>query len=424
MKGKQLGKVKHHLWEIAFVLMLCFTVCAAQSTTATGVYGQLGNFTTDTANKGGIGIVSANNLYQPTGLSVDSSGGLYVADFINNRIVYYSQGSKIATRVYGQFGSFIRRTSNNGGISADSLWGPRGVFVTSAGVYIVDHFNNRVLYYVGTSTTASRVYGQLGNFTTRTSNKGGISANSLNRPTDVFETSLGVYIADTRNARVLFYVGTSTTATRVYGQGGSFIRGTMMRSISANSLANPFRIFVTNSGVYIVDQAARRVLYYVGISTTATRVYGQRGSFVTVAPCCRGVSANNLENPRGVFATSAGVYIADTNNNRVLYYVGTSTTATRVYGQGGNFTTRVMNNGGISANSLNLPSDVFVYADSVYIADHHNNRVLQYPEAAVMTTAPNNAVTTVPTVATTSPSIASSLLCAPLVVMILLSVLC
>ena len=123
--------------------------------------------------------------------------------------------------------------------------------------------------------------------------------------------------------------------------------------------------------------------------------------------------------------TSTGVYIADDFNNRVLYYVGASTTATRVYGQG-NFTTATINDGGISANSLYRPYDVFVFANSVYIADTLNNRVLQYAEAAVMTTAPTNAVTTAPTTSvTTFPSIASSLSYAPLVVMmILLSILC
>jgi hypothetical protein len=39
------------------------------STTATGVYGQLGSFTTNTANLGGV---SANSLENPAGLALDS----------------------------------------------------------------------------------------------------------------------------------------------------------------------------------------------------------------------------------------------------------------------------------------------------------------------------------------------------------------
>ena len=50
----------------------------------------------------------------------------------------------------------------------------------------------------------------------------------------------------------------------------------------------------------------------------------------------QGVSASDtsLSGPLGVFADASGVYVADSGNNRVLFYPETSTTATRVYGQG------------------------------------------------------------------------------------------
>jgi hypothetical protein len=48
------------------------------------------------------------------------------------------------------------------------------------------------------------------------------------------------------------------------------------------------------------------------------------------------------------------------------------------YGQGGSFITHTANNGGISANSLDNPYCVAVYAGRLYIADSNNNRVLYY----------------------------------------------
>ena len=68
------------------------------------------------------GTVSANSLNNPYGLAVDSSGGLYVADCGNNRVLFYPAGSTTATRVYGQNGSFttINYQTNNG-VSANSL---------------------------------------------------------------------------------------------------------------------------------------------------------------------------------------------------------------------------------------------------------------------------------------------------------------
>ncbi|HMY69967.1 MAG TPA: hypothetical protein PL163_25210, partial [Leptospiraceae bacterium] len=69
-------------------------------------------------------------------------------DQTNNRVLYYSSGSTTASRVYGQLGSFTANAFNNGGISADSLSFPAGAAIDSSGnMYLPDRGNNRVLYY-------------------------------------------------------------------------------------------------------------------------------------------------------------------------------------------------------------------------------------------------------------------------------------
>jgi hypothetical protein len=90
-----------------------------------------------------------------------------------------------------------------------------------------------------------------------------------------------------------------------------------------------------SSNLYIVD-ASSRVLYYPFGSTTATRVYGQRGVFNSSTANNGGITANSLNYPQGVaLDASSNLYIADTENNRVLYYPSGFTMAIRVYGQGG-----------------------------------------------------------------------------------------
>jgi sugar lactone lactonase YvrE len=376
---------------VVTLLMVGFSAVLAQAvlpppppppTTADVVYGQLGSFTTNFPNQGGLG---ANSLHDPDGLAVDSSGNLYVSDQQNSRVLYYPAGSTTATRVYGQMGSFTCCGGNNGGISANSLNGPYGIALDSNGnLYVADYGNNRVLYYPAGSTTATRVYGQGGSFTTNTTNNGGISANSLDLPTAVaLDSSGNLYVADQYNNRVLFYPSGSTTATRVYGQGGSFSTGGANKGgISANSLAFPTGLAVDSSGnLYVADGNNSRVLFYLSGSTTATGVYGQLGSFTTGTANNGGVSANSLENPAGLTLDSSGnLYVADAYNNRVLFYLSGSTTATRVYGQLGSFTTSTANNGGISATSLNQPWAVALDSSgNFYVADLGNNRVLMYP---------------------------------------------
>src|SRR5262245_55247234 len=118
--------------------------CAAQGpipgTTAETVYGQLGNFNTSTPNNGGL----ITGIKSPGGVAVDVAGNLYVADSNNSRVLFYPAGSTTATRVYGQNGSFVSGVVNNGGISADSLSGPRGLGLDGVGnVYVADVGNSR-----------------------------------------------------------------------------------------------------------------------------------------------------------------------------------------------------------------------------------------------------------------------------------------
>ncbi len=353
------------------------TTLYVYNSTALRVYGQGGSFITNTSNNGGI---SANSLNTPYRITVTSTG-VYIADGYNNRVLYYSGTSTTATRVYGQGGSFTTSTPNNGGISANSLYFPQSIAIDSNGIYIAEPNNNRVLYYSGTSTTAIRVYGQGGSFTTNTANNGGTSENSLFAPFGVAVDSSGVYIADRDNNRVLYYTGTSTTATRVYGQGGSFSTATPNNGgLSANSLYEPNGVSAYGSGVYISDRVNNRVLYFSGTSTTATRVYGQGGNFATSTyQTVNGVNSNSLTAPYEVVACASGVFIAAYSSHRVLYYPGTSTTAIAVYGQGRNFTTYTMNKGGLSADSLNNPSGVSVDSNGrLYIVDRYNHRCLFY----------------------------------------------
>jgi len=121
---------------------------------ADGSEPSVGNFTTNTANNGGI---SANSLSYPQDVALDSSGNLYVADEGNNRVLFYPSGSTTATRVYGQNGSFTTGTPNDGGISANSLYEPYGVTLDTIGnLYVADWDNSRVLMY--TPTTPPGIY--------------------------------------------------------------------------------------------------------------------------------------------------------------------------------------------------------------------------------------------------------------------------
>src|SRR6266851_4127071 len=158
----------------------------------------------------------------------------------------------------------------------------------------------------------------------------------------------GLYVSG--QSHVLHFSGTSITADRVYGTGDG-------RVGSIGGQAGPTTLGLDDyasrvaadpaGGLYVADTSANRVLHFSGSSTIADRVYGQNDNFAGFSPnMATGraspvgpVTAKGLFSPQGVATDSGGVYIADTNNNRVLHFSGDSTAADRVYGPNGSFTT-------------------------------------------------------------------------------------
>jgi hypothetical protein len=346
---------------------------------ADAVIGQDGSFTQRGSNFSNLGNRSASG---PEGIAFDATtGGAYMADTGNNRVLFYPSASYTATRVIGQAG-FL---TNAEGTSATALKSPSDVAVdATGGVYVVDRGNNRVLYFANDGNrTADRVYGQP-TFATGTANNGGLDADSLSNPNGVAVDATGLYIADTGNNRVLYYSGVLTAATRVYGQ-PDFTTGTPdTGGRSEDTLRGPQDIALNSTGVYIADTGNNRILFYPGITTTATRVYGQ-DDFTGNAV---GTSATRLRSPKGVATEGTnGIYISDSSNHRALYFVGTSTTATRVYGQI-NFTGGQPNSiGGVSAASLFNPTRINTdNSNGLYIADTSNNRSLYFGTSETSTT--------------------------------------
>lgn len=310
------------------------------------------DYTGGTANRGGA--VSAETFNTPLGIALDTGGGMYVADRENHRVLYFANdGDGIADRVYGQHGSFTAHIANNdgqgnsGAPSRDNLSAPLSVAVDSqGGVYIADRDNRRVLYYANDGdTSADRVYGQGGNFGTNMVNNDGAGNHS-----DPSATNFGPYLL----------------------------------GIAVDS----------QDSLYVSDSVNHRVLYFANDGdTTADRVYGQWDDFTTDARNNDGTgrdgtpNANSLNFPRGLTTdASGGLYVADRDNNRILYFANDGdTTADRVYGQFGDFTTNTESNDGSggmgtpNADNLSHPKGVAVGPlGGLYVADSLHHRVLYF----------------------------------------------
>ncbi|GMU82208.1 MAG: hypothetical protein AMXMBFR47_20790 [Planctomycetota bacterium] len=160
------------------------------------------------------GNLTQNGLDHCSGVATDAAGNLWVGDEFNNRAVLFLgplANGAAAARVIGQ-PDFTSSTANNGGISATTLnysgsSATLAVDPVTGRLYIADALNNRVLEYTDprTDSTADRVFGQP-NFTTATANTGGRSAGTLQDPAGVACDAKGnLYVSDRLNHRVLRY---------------------------------------------------------------------------------------------------------------------------------------------------------------------------------------------------------------------------
>ena len=175
----------------------------------------------------------------------------------------------------------------------------------------------------------------------------------------------------------------------MYGQRGNFKSNQYNLPTGSNcdfdTLYQPTGVALDKRGqVYIVDSYNYRVLVFVGNSTDATRVYGQ-ATFVTRS---NGVNPAYFALPSSVAVDSKdNVFVADVDASRVMMFPAASTTASVVFGQWNSMYSAIVNNGGISAYSLYKPTAVVVDAENnLYVADTWNQRVLFYPQNFVVAT--------------------------------------
>lgn len=149
-------------------------------------------------SSGDGGAATSASLAFPSGVFVDGADNIYIADRFNYKIRKVDNSGVISTVA----GNGVFGFSGDGGqATSASLAFPSGMFVDESGVlYVADRDNHRIrkVDTSGVITTAA------GNGTpTYAGDGGGATSASLNRPSAVWADSLGtIWIADTNNRRI------------------------------------------------------------------------------------------------------------------------------------------------------------------------------------------------------------------------------
>ncbi len=367
--------------------MLRRSLCGFASVFLIGVcFGQAPKFTISTfagigasGFTGDGGAANAANLAFPAGITLDSSGNLYIADTANSRVRKVDTNGIITTFAgTGDFGDFgDTNVATKAGMNR-----PYGVVMDKAGnLYIADTYSDAIRKVAASTGIMSTFAGTMEGFG---GDGGGATGALLDTPTAVVLDAAGnLYIADTNNHRIR-KVGTDGNISTFAGNGNAADFGDGGPATSA-SLNGPEGLAIDNSGnIYVADTASHRVRKISPDGTITTVAGNGNGGFQGDGGPATEAS---LYYPKGlaVDASSGNLYIADWLNSRIRVV----TPDGNIYTVAGNGSYAYYGDGGPATSAaLRFPWGLTVdAAGNVYVADDENSTIRKLTPVAPLTSA-------------------------------------
>jgi uncharacterized protein (TIGR03437 family) len=325
-------------------------------------------------------------MFLPTDVATDSGGNLYIADYGNSRIRKVAQG-QIQTIVGGAATEVI---FNEAPATTVRLNGPTGLAVDGSGdIFIAEggigtgtglNVGDYKIWKINNVGVVSTAAGD--GIASYSGDSGPATAAQLGAPSNMVLDAVGnLYIADSANNRVR-RISPSGIIVTVAGNGVAGFSGDGAAATSA-MLHSPEGLATDADGnVYIADTKNNRIRKLLpGGTIISIAGNGNASFFGDGGPA----GAASLHSPQGLFNAGGGhIYIADTGNQRIreLQPDGTITTVA------GNGATGSGGDGGAATSAqLSMPSGVTLdAAGNIYIADQGNNRVRMVSTSGIIST--------------------------------------
>jgi sugar lactone lactonase YvrE len=365
---------------------------------------------------------TAARMSGPAGVALDGTH-LIVADTENHRVLIWnsvpaSNGAP-ADLVLGQSDFTSRRPNRGRGdadldgrcdTGADGLFHPTGVASDGTHLFVADRVNNRVLVWstfpTAVGQAADAVLGQP-SFTANAPNRGAgwasPRADGLSLPTGVTLSGTSLFVADTENNRVVRYddATTSPTVGAVIGQpdgttlsnpnSQSPLTGTANPGIpaqqpaTATSVVRPRSVAIASGRLYVSETASNRVHMFDAATLAPAGALGQPNDTSSAANL-GGIGAASLSGPNGLATDGTTLFVADTDNHRVLGYAAspppsTSANASLVIGQSSMLANDFNQASTAAHGATSRPRGLFLRDGDLYVADteHHRIEVLDSP---------------------------------------------
>jgi DNA-binding beta-propeller fold protein YncE len=252
---------------------------------------------------------------EPAGVAVDGTN-VFVADSVNQRMQRFATSTGAFQTTFGQRGW--------GSNDLTGMNWPRDIAIEGSDttkVWVADTKNGRLLEFTRDGTPTGRTIGTQGS-----------GLGQFNRVSAVASSPTGIVVADTFNNRVQLWNTSASTPSMVWNTTG---------------FSKPLDIAVADGVVYVADTSHNSI---VELSLTD-------GSRIKTL-------ATGLHAPAGVAVDSSGdVWVADTGSNRVVE-LDPSGTVLQTFGSAG-----------AGNSNFDDPTHLELFNGHLYVCDTYNDRV-------------------------------------------------
>ncbi len=177
--------------------------------------------------KAGIAGAGNGQFYVVAGVTVDSSGNVWVADYGNNRV-----------QEFNEKGEYLKKFGSTGK-GAEQFEGPVNIAISGSDLYITDYHNNRVQEF-STGGTHVGSFGEGGSENGKFSAPYGIATDSRTG---------NIYVVDSGNYRVQEFTSAGAFVTKFGASGTGLGQFTTPQGVTVNS----------SGSIYVVDNGANSI---------------------------------------------------------------------------------------------------------------------------------------------------------------------
>ncbi|WP_133124024.1 HYR domain-containing protein, partial [Nitrosotalea sinensis] len=277
---------------------------------------------------GSYGLSNTGQFAFPQGVSIDSSGNVYVTDLGNRRVEKFDNNGNFLF-------TFGTKGSGDGQFNA-----PVGIAMNNGSIYVVDNARNDVQKFDST-----------GKFVTKWGGQGTNHGQFLLPQGVAVDPSGDVYVSDTGNSRIEKFDSTGKYLLTIGESGlgdGQFLSP---RAITADS----------QGSIYVVDSGNNRI-----------EKFTEDGVFIRSFSASTGA---NFKTPLGMSVDKSGnIFVADSGNNRIVELDNNGNTITSWGSQG------------TGADFFDNPISTAVDSTgNVFVVDSNNNRVQKFSPVVLQT---------------------------------------